>query len=131
MVKVLERHPFTTQTFCPLGLASENKRTYFLVIVAPSLDISVKDEEGEPLVERPPDLNKLRAFVAHGGQAVTYAPGTWHGPMVVLGERRVDFVVTQFVNGVSHDDCQEVRIRDGVSVLVGEMTGGEGGKAKL
>jgi ureidoglycolate lyase len=130
-VRILERHPFTTQTFCPLGLATENKRTYFLVIVAPSLDISVQGEEGGALVERPPDLKKLRAFVAHGGQAVTYAPGTWHAPMVVLGERRVDFMVTQFVNGLPNDDCQEVRIRDGLSVLVGERTRGEDGKAKL
>jgi ureidoglycolate lyase len=130
-VKILERHPFTTQTFCPLGLASESAETYFLVIVAPSMDNPVETEEGGGLVERPPDLNKLRAFVAHGGQAVTYAPGTWHAPMVVLGERRVDFVVTQFVNGVSQDDCQEVRIGEGVGVLVGARKGKEETKAKL
>jgi len=46
--------------------------------------------------------------VARGDQAVTYAPGTWHAPMVVVGRQRVDFVVTQFVNGVPQDDCQEV-----------------------
>jgi ureidoglycolate hydrolase len=28
--------------------------------------------------------------VAHGGQAVTYAPGTWHAPMVVLVSKRRD-----------------------------------------
>ena len=28
--------------------------------------------------------------------------------MVVLGHKRVDFLVTQFVNGVGEDDCQEV-----------------------
>lgn len=130
-VKILERHPFTTQTFCPLGLASRSTRTYFLVIVAPSLDRPVQAREGGSALERPPDLSKLRAFVGHGGQAVTYAPGTWHAPMVVLGEMRVDFVVTQFVNGIPQDDCQEVRVEDGVNVLVGEKMGWDSGKAKL
>lgn len=130
-MKILERHPFTTQTFCPLGLATENTETYFLVIVAPSLSSPIQAEEGRSLVERPPDLSKLRAFVAHGGQAVTYAPGTWHAPMVVLGKSRVDFVVTQFVNGVPQDDCQEVRVGDGVNVLVGEKMYGHDGIAKL
>ena len=130
-VRILERHPFTTQTFCPLGLASGGTQTCFFVIVAPSLNISVKSGEGGPRVDRPPDLTKLRAFVAHGGQAVTYLPGTWHAPMVVLGESRVDFVVTQFVNGVPQDDCQEVGIGEGVSVVVGERKGKEDDKAKL
>ena len=132
-VKILERHPFTTQTFCPLGLASGGKETYFLVIVAPSLEVSVKGGGvgSAVVVERPPDLKNLRAFVAHGGQAITYAPGTWHAPMVVLGERRVDFVVTQFVNGVPQDDCQEVGIGGGVSVLVSERKNNGEDKAKL
>src|SRR2546421_413382 len=67
-VKILERHPFTTQTFCPLGLASESTGTYFLIIVAPSLDHPLQAREGGLIVERPPDLNKLRAFTGHGGQ---------------------------------------------------------------
>ena len=82
-VEILERHPFTTQTFCPLGLASGSTETYYLVIVAPSLENPIQTGEGGSRLERPPDLNKLRAFIAHGGQAVTYAPGTWHAPMVV------------------------------------------------
>lgn len=130
-VQILERHPFTTQTFCPLGLTNRSRETYFLVIVAPSADSPAQTEAGVSLVDRPPDLKKLRAFVAHGGQAVTYGPGTWHAPMVVLGAERVDFVVTQFVNGVPQDDCQEVRIGTGVSVLVGETKRADSGKAKL
>ena len=130
-VKVLERHPFTTQTFCPLGLVSEGTETSYLVIVAPSLNSAVAADGGKSLVERPPDLSKLRAFIAHGGQAVTYGPGTWHAPMVVLGETRIDFVVTQFVNGVPQDDCQEVGIGESVSVLVGRLKGHEVDKAKL
>lgn len=40
---------------------------------------------------------------------MTYGVGTWHAPMIVLGKRRVDFVVTQFVNG-TEDDCEEVAV---------------------
>lgn len=139
-VSILERHPYTTQTFLPLGLADaevdagnshddddDGNDTVFLVIVAPSLASShprppppvVAQQSSlsppvDPLVlpqstpHNPPDISRIRAFVACGNQAVTYAPGTWHAPMVVLGSRRVDFVVTQFVNGVADDDCQEV-----------------------
>lgn len=67
-------------------------------------------------IQRPPDLCNLKAFVAHGGQAVTYAVGTWHAPMVVLGKGRVDFVVTQFVSGFPDEDCEEVSIARGISV---------------
>lgn len=117
-VEMLERHPFTTQTFSPLGLLKDDA-TKFLVIVAPSLPLSERDigmavprSAGNTGVKLPgrglPDLSKIRAFLADGSQAVTYAAGTWHAPMVVLGSQDVSFVVTQFVNGVGEEDCQEV-----------------------
>lgn len=54
---------------------------------------------------------------------MTYSAGTWHAPMVVLGEQRVDFVVTQFANGIANEDCQEVvlevdSMRGGVGVAI-------------
>ena len=136
-VSILERHPFTTQTFSPLGLAAPSATAAathkeihkecggdacYLVIVAPSVHglIALADG-GKTRVHKPPDLQQLRAFVATCGQAVTYAPGTWHAPMVVLGKRRIDFLVTQFVDGVADHDCQEVRISDGVSVALKGM----------
>jgi ureidoglycolate lyase len=121
-VQILERHPFTTQTFTPLGLSANDPDACFLVIVAPSLPESLsatKSSEGQVEIPRPPDLHNLKAFVAHGGQAVTYGAGTWHAPMVVLGRRRVDFVVTQFVSGIVEEDCQEVTIGEGVVVKIG------------
>ena len=114
-VGILERHPYTTQTFCPLGLARDDQETLFLVIVAPSLSDTVDG------VSNPPDLPNIKAFVGRGNQAVTYGPGTWHAPMVVLGKGRVDFVVTQFVNGVADDDCQEVLVGDGVDVDLSQL----------
>ncbi|OBT62654.1 hypothetical protein VE03_07488 [Pseudogymnoascus sp. 23342-1-I1] len=128
-VEIMERHPFTTQSFIPLGLSASSPSTRYLVIVAPS-------SEGEPSASAParllgrnlPDLSKMQAFIARGDQGVTYAPGTWHAPMVVLGEK-VGFVVAQFVNAVGEEDCQEV-VWNGqggeavVRVVVGRGDGG-------
>ncbi|KAL8779658.1 MAG: hypothetical protein Q9213_006849 [Squamulea squamosa] len=105
-VKVLERHPYATQTFIPLGAAKEAKVRY-LVVVAPTLPPT----SDKPFtVIGPPDLSKMKMFWAHGGQAVTYGAGTWHMPMAVVGEERMDFVVVQYANGVPEEDCQEVRL---------------------
>ncbi|KAF2000421.1 ureidoglycolate hydrolase [Amniculicola lignicola CBS 123094] len=171
-VSILERHPFTTQTFIPMGLSGYERHTQYLVIVAPTLpasasrrysnrpppyptpklpkkrsslrDIFAKarpspftNEVAPPTPQysrlhpsqRPkgpglPDLKNLRAFVATGNQAVTYGAGTWHAPMVVVGERPIDFVVVQFANDVGNEDCQEVVLQadrgaeEGMVVLV-------------
>jgi len=119
-VEILERHPFTTQTFVPLGLsAKEQDQARYLVIVAPSLPPTGDDDElpvpsGNNLPGRGlPDLDRMRAFVAKGSQAVTYGAGTWHAPMVAIGSRPIDFVVIQFANGVGMEDCQEAAIERG------------------
>lgn len=120
-VAILERHPYTTQTFIPL---TADPSARYLVIVAPSLPPAPEDTLPVPTTPPPssvkyprplpgsgmPDLRRVSAFVAHGAQAVTYGAGTWHAPMVALGEAgtAIDFVVTQFANGVSLEDCQEV-----------------------
>lgn len=111
-VRVLERHPFTTQMFSPLVSSADT----YLVIVAPTLATSGADGTGASYSSAVlssgglPDLRHLRAFVASGKQAVTYGAGTWHAPMVVLGREgtTLDFVVTQFANGVPDEDCQVV-----------------------
>ena len=113
-VEVLERHPYTTQTFTPL----RSSASQYLVIVAPSLPPSSQDESlptptGDGLPGRGlPDLKGLRAFVAENNQAVTYGAGTWHAPMVVLGQQgtALDFVVFQFASGEAIEDCQLVEI---------------------
>lgn len=118
-VTILERHPFTTQTFTPLGLSKSHPDTCFLVIVAPSLSdplLATSQSGVDVQIQRPPDLCNLKAFLAHGGQAITYAVGTWHAPMVVLGKERVDFVVTQFVSGFPDEDCEEASIESGIFV---------------
>jgi len=121
-VTVLERHPYTTQTFIPL---SANPARRYLVIVAPSLPPSDADKN-LPVPTSPstnphagsrklpgrglPDIRRLRAFIATAEQAVTYGAGTWHAPMAALGpvNTTLDFVVVQFANAVAIEDCQEV-----------------------
>ena len=176
-VEILERHPFTPQTFVPLGLSAEDRMTYYLVIVAPTLPNRSWGERDdrqppypipEPRARRslkdrllgarpnlftndytpsttptnsasppgpkgsgPPDLANLRAFVARGDQAVTYGPGTWHAPMVALGERAIEFVVVQYANGVAEEDCQEHEIEGREAMAVDLSRGEELLKAKL
>ncbi|KAF4635330.1 hypothetical protein G7Y89_g2758 [Cudoniella acicularis] len=124
-VEILERHPYTTQTFIPLGLSkSETQQARYLVIVAPTLEPSPKDQcfsvpprnslGGQPPGRGLPDLTNVRAFLANGSQAVTYGPGTWHAPMAVVGKTPIDFVVVQFANGVGMEDCQEVELENAV-----------------
>lgn len=120
-VEILERHPYTTQTFIPLGLsAAESHQARYVVIVAPSLPPAAADQHlpvpppalaGDNLPGRGlPDLGRVKAFLANGTQAVTYGAGTWHAPMVVVGSKPIDFVVVQFANGVAIEDCQEAEL---------------------
>jgi ureidoglycolate lyase len=123
-VKILERHPFTTQTFVPL---SSHPGTLFLVVVAPTLPSSSPVDENLPIPQEAgtaggngsvlrgsglPNLQHLQAFIATSDQAVSYGAGTWHAPMITLGPRgsAISFVVFQSANGVPVEDCQEVTI---------------------
>ena len=101
-----------------MGLAAANPSSKYLVIVAPTLGSTKAFPD-----RGPPDLENLRAFVAHGGQAVTYAPGTWHAPMVVVGSTRVDFVVVQYCNDVPAEDCEENELEgEGIGVIIDPST---------
>lgn len=84
-VRWLERHARSTQMFVPMGAAR------FLVVVA--------------LGGESPDLATLAAFVVEGACAITYAPGTWHHPMVAL-DASIDFVNVIFSDG-TEGDCDE------------------------
>jgi ureidoglycolate lyase len=140
-VEILERHPFTTQTFIPLGLSHStgdaDADSRYLVIVAPSREPSDHDQrfpvpppdastdaQGRLPGRGLPDLTRLEAFVATSSQAVAYGAGTWHAPMVVVGGSPVSFVVVQYANGVGIEDCQEVTWDSGkVKVSVPKIEG--------
>ncbi|KAL8306056.1 hypothetical protein RB597_003322 [Gaeumannomyces tritici] len=140
-VLVLERHPFTTQTFVPMS--RDGADTRYLVIVAPSLEPSSQDA-GLPVPIPPPNatggpqlpgrglpnLSQMRAFVATGSQAVTYGAGTWHAPMVALGAEGsvVDFFVVQYANGIPIEDCQEALLLTPQNPAPGPSADGEGAR---
>ncbi|MCJ1458538.1 hypothetical protein MMC28_008911 [Mycoblastus sanguinarius] len=129
-IRILERHPYTTQTFVPLSPSSNAKA---IIIVAPTLPSPPPPSMLTPYFPQskqsgPPDLTNLKAFVAEPGIGVTYGVGTWHAPMVVVG-KRVDFVVSQFMSGREGEDCQEVEVGEGLEVVVN--MGSKSGRSRL
>jgi ureidoglycolate lyase len=71
-LRVLERHPLGSQAFMPL-----QGRPYLVVVAPPGERVDAAD---------------LHAFLACGDQGVSYAPGTWHHPLIAL-EAVSDFLV--------------------------------------
>jgi ureidoglycolate lyase len=94
-VRLLERHPESTQMFVPM------RASRFLLVVA------LGGEE--------PDLSTLSAFVVEGPQAITYAPGVWHHPMVAL-DSEADFVNLLFTDG-TEGDCDERGFEDEIAEI--------------
>lgn len=84
VVRSLERHAHSSQTFVPMNAAR------WLVVVAP-------DDSGQP------DAAHIRAFVASASQAVTYAPGTWHLGLHVL-DRASTHAIFMWRDGTGSDE---------------------------
>lgn len=80
-VPLLERHPHSSQTFLPLTAPR------YLVVVAPA---------------GPLRSDHARAFLAGAAQAITYAPGIWHSPMIAL-DRESDFAMLMWETGRDDD----------------------------
>lgn len=93
-VKLLERHPYSSQAFIPL---TDGKTKGYLVIVA----LNGKDDK--------PDMSTLKAFIATSKQGINYRQGVWHHPMVVL-ENTTDFACIVHESGVPDDDCNVVDV---------------------
>jgi ureidoglycolate hydrolase len=66
----MERHPFTSQMFIPMGSNIE-----YLVIVA----------DGTAAGDAP-DLSTLKVFMTREGQGVCYGAGVWHASLSVVGK---------------------------------------------
>lgn len=73
-IAILERHPFTSQSFIPMGGGAD---VSYIVVVADS------DPSGSK-----PDLASIRAYTVKGNEGVCYGAGLWHAPMAVVGEVR-------------------------------------------
>jgi ureidoglycolate lyase len=87
---LLEQHPFSSQLFSPLHVSR------YVVIAAPSLP------------DGAPDTDNVRAFLARSDQAINYAPGVWHHPLIVV-DRVASFLMLAHEDGTS-GDCTEVPI---------------------
>lgn len=81
---MLERHPLGSQLFMPL----HGER--FLVVVAP---------RGDRI-----DPGAVRAFVTSGRQGVNYRPGTWHHPVIALGDLSEFLVLDRAGSGANCDE---------------------------
>ncbi len=101
-VKLLERHPYSTQAFIPMKGAER-----FLVIVALG-----KDQ---------PDLSTLRVFQATAEQGITYHPGVWHHPLVAM-DQLSDFACLVWEDGTQRD-CDVVKLSAPVTVTLSRNSG--------
>jgi ureidoglycolate lyase len=96
-VRVLERHPLSSQAFYPLDGVP------FLVVVAMEGDSSI------------PWARRVRAFRAAGNQGVSYRRNTWHHALLALGQTSHFLVVDR---GGPGENCEEVVVEPAVVVRV-------------
>ena len=82
---MVERHPYGSQAFIPLTAFP------FVVVVGPP---------GESV-----DAADLCAFVTNGSQGVNYLRGTWHMPLIALGNGQEFLVVDR---APRDDNCEEL-----------------------
>jgi ureidoglycolate lyase len=85
IIRCLEQHPFSTQTFIPLDLSR------YLLVVAPTL------HSGHP------SLAEARAFVGGATQGVSYVTGLWHAAFMVL-DRRGSYAALIWRDGTAADE---------------------------
>jgi ureidoglycolate lyase len=83
--RVMERHPFSSQSFVPMDAGR------WLAIVAPHA------------AQGGPDMARARAFLARPDQGVTYGADVWHHPFTVL-DRAARFAVLAWRAGTAADD---------------------------
>ncbi|KAF9158398.1 Allantoicase [Actinomortierella ambigua] len=91
-VKLLERHPYSSQMFVPMGGDGNGG---YVVVVAKD-----RHRDGNP------DLSTLKAFTVKNSQGINYKPNVWHHPMIVTG-KPVTFLTITHESGVAKDDCEE------------------------
>jgi len=96
-VKVMERHPLSSQAFYPLDGAP------FLVVVAAEGDSGI------------PWSRRVRAFRAAGNQGVSYRRNTWHHALLAIGQTSHFLVVDR---GGPGENCDEVVVEPAVVVTV-------------
>jgi len=84
-VRLLERHPLSSQAFFPLDAQP------YLVVVAE------RDAAGR--------AGQLHAFWSSGRQGVNYRPNTWHHPLIALHRTSRFLVVDRGGSGANCEEC--------------------------
>ena len=87
VIKFMERHPFSSQTFFPLSGEP------YLVVVAP---------RGEMVA------SAVKAFLAQPDQGVNFHPGVWHHYNLALNKVS-DFLVIDMITGTPN--CDEIALK--------------------
>lgn len=96
-VRVLERHPLSSQAFYPLDGVP------FLVVVAADGDAGI------------PWFRRVHAFRAAGNQGVSYRRNIWHHALLAIGQTSHFLVVDR---GGPGGNCDEVVVEPAVLVTV-------------
>jgi ureidoglycolate lyase len=97
-VRLLERHPLSSQAFFPLDARP------FLVVVAEA------DAAGR--------AGRLHAFLSSGRQGVNYRRNTWHHPLIAL-QRTSRFLVVD--RGGPGENCEECVVENVVKVTADDV----------
>jgi ureidoglycolate lyase len=95
-VRLLERHPHSSQAFLPLVCSR------FMVLVAP------------PLPSGAPDVRALRAFLCGPGQGINYHAGVWHHPIIAL-DSAAEFAMLAWEDGTP-GDCEEHPVEEEIFI---------------
>ena len=93
-VKLMERHPLSSQAFYPLG------PNPYLVVVAPAGDL---------------DPSSIEVFLAQPDQGVNYHAGTWHHYSLALGSTS-DFLVVD--RDADDENCDEVMLDEADWIMI-------------
>lgn len=98
-VRVMERHPLSSQAFLPLDDLP------FLVLVATATD-------GVPMT-----ATALSLFITNGRQGINFYRNTWHHFQIVLGKTRRFMVVDRAGSG---ENLQQTELQDEVWIPAAE-----------
>jgi ureidoglycolate lyase len=96
-IRVLERHPMSSQAFYPLQARP------FLVVVA--------TEDSLPFA------TGIRVFLSSGSQGVNYRRNTWHHSLIALDHKSKYLVVDR---GGPGKDCEEIAVDPAVLVTISQ-----------
>ncbi|KAK8858443.1 allantoicase [Kwoniella newhampshirensis] len=106
-VRYMERHKYTSQAFIPMGKAEWPGKSE--EALAPGGEFLVIVAENGP--DDRPDPKTMKTFIMPANMGLSYAPGIWHHPVLVL-DSTLDLacVETQISTGVHEADERDCEL---------------------